>query len=444
MVTAILPTMTLTKSPRRRSASHIQRPATANSDSAPSESSHTSTSDATKQPSRSARSQIAGLVGMFSGLGALLALAVFLPLPTFFAKLFAGDKSAASKGTSFAYYTVGLISLLVSFLCLYGLRGLPGEERKGIHNITKRNEASRMELSGFSGPSRFGLNSLHLFQAFKLGFVDVSIGLGYLGGFVARASSVAISLFIPLFVNVYFIRTGQCHNSAHPGAPGDIKEQCRRAYTLAAALSGVSQLIALLCAPLFGYLDGRFQRFNPPLLMAALCGVVGYTAFARLPSPDPKSEDGNGAVFLVVALMGISQIGAIVCSLSLLSRGVHGGEQVVESSVKPPRTRNRGSSQGAVEDENGAAAERTTLLPPQRPLPLSSKSTQAHLKGSIAGIYSLSGGAGILLLTKLGGQLFDSSSPGAPFYMLATFNAILLAVGLGCGVWEEIQRRRHR
>ena len=42
----------------------------------------------------------------------------------------------------------------------------------------------------------------------RLGFTDSQIALGYLGGFVARASTVAISLFIPLFINTFFIRNG--------------------------------------------------------------------------------------------------------------------------------------------------------------------------------------------------------------------------------------------
>ncbi|KAK5018799.1 hypothetical protein LTR39_000774 [Cryomyces antarcticus] len=78
------------------------------------------------------------------------------------------------------------------------------------------------------------------------------------------------------------------------------------------------------------------------------------------------------------------------------------------------------------------------------PYPPIEASTRGHLKGSIAGVYSLAGGAGILLLTKLGGYLFDATSPGAPFVMLAVFNAILLLIGLGVGVATEIAtRRRH-
>jgi len=62
-----------------------------------------------------------------------------------------------------------------------------------------------------------------------------------------------------------------------------------------------------------------------------------------------------------------------------------------------------------------------------------------QLKGSIAGVYSWCGGAAILLLTKLGGYLFDVSSRGAPFYMMAAFNAVLFVVSLGVDVGRSLR-----
>ena len=54
------------------------------------------------------------------------------------------------------------------------------------------------------------------------------------------------------------------------------------------------------------------------------------------------------------------------------------------------------------------------------------------------------GGAAILLLTKLGGYLFDSLSTGAPFYMMAIFNAVLLVVGAGAGIYREVWTKNRR
>ncbi len=212
-----------------------------------------------------------------------------------------------------------------------------------------------------------------------------------------------------------------------------MKKECRAAYVLAAELTGVSQLIALLCAPLFGYLSDRYRRFNIPLLAASVFGILGYTAFARLDSPEAKNVDGRGGspvVFLIVALIGISQIGAIVCSLGLLGRGVLGDEGGYNLSGQLHDVQSPGPSvNDAAETAPLVASSPTDKAP----------SSRSHLKGSIAGVYSLSGGAAILLLTKLGGSLFEKYSTGAPFYMMAIFNTILLVVGIGAGLYREIR-----
>lgn len=63
--------------------------------------------------------------------------------------------------------------------------------------------------------------------------------------------------------------------------------------------------------------------------------------------------------------------------------------------------------------------------------------TREAFKGSIAGVYSLFGGVAILLLTKVGGKAFDGTV-GAPFWMLAGFNGVLLVVAVADGVWTWI------
>lgn len=77
-------------------------------------------------------------------------------------------------------------------------------------------------------------------------------------------------------------------------------------------------------------------------------------------------------------IAGLSQIGAIVSSLSLCTRG---------------------------------------------------SEANTSIRGSIAGFYSLSGGLGILLLTKAGGALSDSFR-GAGFLMMAGFNIVYLCSSL--------------
>ena len=379
--------------------------------------------------------RLAGLVGVFTGCGALVALVLFLPLPAQFSHI-----GGVTQGQSVAdsFYIVGSISLFVACFCFYGLRGLQGEERKGWRLLFGMAPAAHgyeaaPQSEDYAEPTRkpFLPYRRLLLDSTVLGFRDAQIGLGYMGGFVARASSVGISLFIPLYINAYFIGNGFCQGSPNDPSP-ELKKECRAAYILSSELTGVSQLIALLCAPLFGYLSDRYRRFNVPLLVASVVGIIGYTSFAMLTSPEVKNVDGRGGspiVFLIVALIGISQIGAIVCSLGLLGRGVLGAEggynlssQLSGSRFPPSQLVNDGS-------------ETAPLVGASIP------ASRNHLKGSIAGVYSLSGGAAILLLTKLGGYLFDNLSPGAPFYMMAVFNAVLLIVGIGAGIYREVRTR---
>ncbi|KAA6416404.1 MAG: MFS general substrate transporter [Lasallia pustulata] len=456
MVTAILPSMTAVSKSKADSGSATCNTQTSTGHAAsPSISSELTVTPmrlrACKPPSESASeatlsksspTRLAGFVGMFTGCGALVALGLFLPLPARFqeAGLEPGKAVAAS------YYIVGGIAVAVSSVCFVGLRHLNGEEGKGWHALLGRKKSDQMVQRS---PSDLPYWRLFV-DSLKMGYRSPLLGLGYLGGFVARASSVGISLFIPLYVNAYFISSELCQKDPDGGHDA-IKEQCRRAYVLAAELTGVSQLVALLFAPIFGYLADRYRQYNLPLLTAALAGVLGYIVFALMKSPDPSGEHGSPWIFVVVALLGISQIGSIVCSLGLLGRGILGLEENNSQDASAESIRetldnanNYGSGNGvtvlpatsrssiedlAFEDENTNGEERELLsntLPRNRSL--------NHLKGSIAGVYSLAGGAGILLLTKLGGSLFDSLSPTAPFYMLSLFNGLLLFVGILCGI----------
>lgn len=458
MVTAILPSMSYIKTVKPDPRSPTRRLNGRFHAMAPSISSELTITPAlyrssSREPSAEApasksmgasTSQLAGLVGMFTGCGALVALLVFLPLPTQFQR---GGESPATAVAD-AFYLVGAIAILVALGCFFGLRNLPGEEGKGWKRIAQGD----LKAAETQSPRDAILIYPRLFmESVNLGFKSSNIGLGYVGGFVARASSVAISLFIPLFTNHYFLHTGRC--TVDPADPSDIKLACPEAYKLAAMLTGISQLIALMCAPIFGFLSGRFPRYNIPLLVAAVAGIAGYSAFGSLTSPDYKSEDGTGAIFFIVALLGISQIGAIVCSLALLGRGINNDEP---SSLKPSSYLQADSGSNDTSHPSAGATppssapitpldENAPLLPQAHSALRSTAAAEPrshnHIKGSIAGTYSLLGGFGILLLTKAGGALFDSSGPGAPFYMMAIFNALLLVVTVGVGGWQIIRHR---
>ncbi|KAI0887313.1 uncharacterized protein GGS22DRAFT_156743 [Annulohypoxylon maeteangense] len=380
-------------------------------------------------------SALAGYVGLFTGCGALVALILFLPLPAQFSRK---EGITPAQAIAHSFYVVGTVALAVSIFVFFGLRGLKGEEGKGwrmLLNLRKPQNATNPTPNADSaGPSSSSALTptrrplpYHrlLLSSLRLGATDPHIALGYLGGFVARASTVAISLFVPLYVNAFFIGNGFCRGSPNDPSP-ELKKECRAAYVLASILTGVAQLAALLCAPLFGYASRRGAGIDYSLVIAALLGMAGYIAFPKLQSPEYKDVDGRGggpAVFLVAVLIGVSQIGAIVCSLGSLGRGV--------LAVDAPAV-------GIDEEEESGGAETDALLGPDgSSSTLRAKSEPAsrvQLKGSIAGVYSWCGGAAILLLTKLGGYMFDAVSPGAPFYMMAGFNGALLVASLGIGI----------
>lgn len=391
-----------------------------------------------------APARLAGFVGLFTGLGALVALVLFLPLPA----VFRGRGFDPGTSVAYSYYVVAAVALTVAFSVVFGLRNLAGEEGKGFSNLLK---AKNTKSDGSRRIENVSYAEL-LLDALRLGFKSTTLALAYVGGFVARASSVCISLFIPLFVNAWFISSGLCDKL--PEKPEAVSlpdtNQCQRAYVVAAELTGVSQTVALVFAPIFGYMADRYPNFNIPLLLAALIGMMGYLGLAKLNSPDPKASGGSPWVFFVVALLGISQIGAIVCSLGLLGRSVlevdfaprsfsNAEAPPLDPILRPPNittgseignsTQNTHSSRPAV--GNGTDAHETSALLADGP---SGNFSRQHLKGSIAGVYSLAGGAGILLLTKLGGYLFDQLSPSAPFYMLAIFNGTLFIFALICGL----------
>lgn len=429
MVTAILPTMIAPKDHKDGATAKSISPSDVH-DVAPSISSELtitpnrlqSQSSLHKSSTAPSSSRLAGIVGLFTGCGALLALGLLLRLPELIQR--AGVKAGQSLADS--YYIVGTLSLVLSLVCFVGLRHLNGEDGKDwrafVHGRPKdQTPSSRKALNGLTS----------LIESIKLGFISPLLGLGYLGGFVARASSVGISLFIPLFVNAHYISSGLCDEAAHN--PQAIKESCRGAYVLAAELTGISQLVALLSAPVFGYLADRYRRYNLPLLLAALVGVLGYVGLAIIKSPVGSGEGGNLWVFFIMGLLGISQIGAIVCSLGLLGRCVlelEDGRH--DNNTTRPEVDDASTNHATDHPDHEASGDCNEDAPLLSSKPRSSN----HLRGSIAGVYSLAGGIGILILTKVGGLLFDKVSQVAPFYVLASFNMLLLITTLVQGVFH--------
>ncbi|KAK3995966.1 hypothetical protein QBC44DRAFT_318849 [Cladorrhinum sp. PSN332] len=451
MVTAILPSLTDETSP---AVEAVRKPSTAGAQSValsvdseatitperfqgePGDGSPASAEETSSLLDTGKPSALAGYVGLFTGCGALVALSLFLPLPARFGKI---DGVTMGQAVQYSFYVVGVVSFFVAVFVFFGLKNIRGEEGKGwrlllgLKGSTTRGAGSE----ALPAPRNKVLPYWHLLKdSIYLGLRDSDIALGYLGGFVARASTVAISLFIPLFVNDFFIRNGYCQGSPHDPSP-ELKKECRQAYVLASILTGVAQLMGLICAPLFGHLSSRVGRVNWPIVVATTFGIIGYIAFAQLSSPEYKDVNGRGgtpAVFLLAALVGISQIGSIVCSLGSLGRGV------LKADIVNVLTLPDGDQETLIESPDGAG-DTAPLLENEGVIPEDTVS-RVRLKGSVAGVYSWCGGAAILLLTKLGGYLFDVWSTGAPFYLMAVFNAVLLIASIAIDSGRAARRRQ--
>jgi len=148
--------------------------------------------------------KIAGLAGLCTGLGALIAVVVFLPLPRVF--ISHGWELKAAVQTSF--YVVGAVAWIFSVLMYWGLKR---DSTKGFRSLFRKGWGD--EAKGY----------FQLMGEGMLAAKDPRITLAYIGGLVARADSIVISLFIPTVVSHYFVERGLC--DVDPHAPSsEIKE----------------------------------------------------------------------------------------------------------------------------------------------------------------------------------------------------------------------------
>ena len=134
MITAILPSMTALHGDRnRKSAQAAGLIASDGHETAVHTLELTITQDRIQRYSavKQSPTRLAGIVGLFSGCGALLALAVFLRLPD----LLERTGTVAEQALASSYHIVGCLSLSVSVLCYAGLQGLHGEAGKGWRRL---------------------------------------------------------------------------------------------------------------------------------------------------------------------------------------------------------------------------------------------------------------------------------------------------------------------
>jgi hypothetical protein len=373
-----------------------------------------------------------------TGVGALIAVFFLLRLPTLLASIHdrkapsdlpddEGDE-AVRRGTREAFYLVSALSLVVAIILAFGLKmDSPSTVEPSKSTRRSRDEvvednaqstssaapasprrARRQRLkqrlgSKSSASSRLlsGTRSLFagIFAGFGLAQNDLSLSLGYLSGGLARACTIATTVFIPILVTRFFYTSGLCSTLPSPDIPpSELKRSCRQAFTVASILSGVIQLIALLLSPLVGFMCEALT----PAMTILIATTIGTASFLVLSLALPNDGDPRSAIAWVAAVgIGFCQIANIVASLALCA------------AAKTKAAAAAATLQSSQTDNDGTVETSTA----------NRKSTSG---GSIAGAYSATGGLFILIISKLGGSLSDLYAPAA--FLLIAFMAALTSI----------------
>ena len=176
--------------------------------------------------SKKVNGRLAGIAGFCTGVGALIAVAFLLPLPRLVLRQH--EQLSLADAIRICFYIVGGIAIAVGSILFVGLKR---DDRKSIRQLLPR--FRRRQLSGTLSNDELEemlstRNNVPYYRLVLDGVLagrDSRVALAYAGGFIARADSIVISLFIPTFINYYFVSRGFCRIDPH--APSDdIKSVC--------------------------------------------------------------------------------------------------------------------------------------------------------------------------------------------------------------------------
>lgn len=442
----------------------------------------------------------AAIAGVFTGIGALIAVFVLVRLPEKIANYLeqhetvthdsdnkTPDDKTIHRGTVGTFYLVAAIALLTASATALGLkepkrnsrlarasdallqRSRQRQEDYGaLHDSTiaiaedtrqarrarLRQRQQRRErtswaslirshvrrfvssyVGGFrmAGPVRRGQDAEAIKLRQRLAW---ELRVAYVGGALARAFTIGTTAFLPLLVTHHYYTSGLCRQlpSPNPDSPlpnDELKKLCRNAFTATAILGGTAQLTALVASPLIGLLCETLSPTTTISLTSAL-GAVGFYLLGVGTSgfggdrqtgeevPDPLTGLSIGAAVLI----GLGQIGAIVASLAGCARARGFVEE--QRSAKDTRA-----------DANNVSGDARLVQEASHANVRASEARQGA--GAIAGAYSCTGSLSILIISKLGGFLFDMYVP-SPFLLIGGFSAFVAL----CGAAVSIARRPGR
>jgi MFS family permease len=275
------------------------------------------------------RGKAIGITAMCGGIGALLTVFVFLRLPDMFAK----NGASLQDAGRYTFWIVAGLGILAAIMLSFGLQGKTqrqAEEKRTALQIAR--------------------------DALQAARQDAGISLAYGVNFVASGAVTVVGTFFTLWIVTY----------------GTTQAGLTTAQALARAgmIMGISQIMGLIAAPLFGILADRISRVLAVVIATGLTAVV-FAATIFITNPL------SGTMIVLGLFIGFVQISGVLTGGALIAQ--------------------------------------------QAP---------ANMRGSVMGFYGFCGALGTMLASVLGGFLFDRWIGQAPFVMAAVLCVVIVIWGL--------------
>ncbi|KAL9647683.1 hypothetical protein ABK040_015172 [Willaertia magna] len=340
------------------------------------------------------RGKASGILGIVSGLGAVIAALLFLRIPKW---LVSAGISNSQAGFA-TFLMMAFLSVISGCLVMIFLKGKIFPICENRRNRSSNNEDNESENSddlqtSSSNPIIKGFT--RLFKIIKDGlfiapFRRPTLILAYLSSVVARGDATLITNFITLWV-AQQVRLNGGSTSDGTAKGGEI--------------SGVCQVFGLLAAPFIGFfadiklrrrvtnsdstqsstmlLSGNTRRVARTITMSivSLISGAGYLVLSLF------NDVTSASVYAPIFLIGVGEIGVIIVSQVLVTQ-----------------------------------------------------ETPEPIRGSVSGVFTMMGGLGILIATKVGGILFDDWKPSGPFIFYAILNFILCGISILFAILTYIGR----
>lgn len=224
------------------------------------------------------RGRFSALVGLCSGLGAVLGALFFPRLPVWFKQ-----PSGSLAFYQCSYYALSLcICLLAVFVLIF------------ISNGPKASHV--LHRPSFANAKKQIIDALSATR-------NPMISLAYFSGFTARSITSINTVYYTLWVTESFRQLGLC--------PQPITQPCMAAYGHGHMLHGILQITSLVFAPVYGYLAHRVSG-RLAIIVSCACCAIAYVIMIAVQSANNKWQ------YLVSILAGAGQIGIVIAGLSLV------------------------------------------------------------------------------------------------------------------------------